>query len=70
MRWLIANGIKFVNIAGLDGYKINGNNYSYDENDVVIDFNTLKSHNETIEKLINDAKNHINIKFITPTMFN
>lgn len=70
LRWLIANGIKFVNIAGLDGYKINGNNYSYDENDVVIDFNTLKSHNETIEKLINDAKNHINIKFITPTMFN
>ena len=66
----MTNGIKFVNIAGLDGYKINGNNYAYDENDVVIDFNTLKSHNETIEKLINDAKNYINIKFITPTMFN
>lgn len=66
---LIEQKISNVKLAGLDGYKENKSNYSYDENDCAIDIATLEQYNETISKVIRFAKDKISIEFLTPSLF-
>ena len=58
-----------VEIAGLDGYKIGVNNYSYDENQIVIDTKSQQEENNIIKNSLSGLSNKIKIKLITPSIF-
>lgn len=66
---LINLGVKSVEIAGLDGYKINLDNYNYEETSYVSDTKTLIEQNQLLSDSLNFLKEKIEIIFITPSLF-
>lgn len=70
LKYLILNGIKCVEIAGLDGYKIDIDNYSYQETSVINDNKALIEQNNIIQNSLKQIKTEIDIQFLTPSIFN
>lgn len=70
LNYLINNGCKSVEIAGLDGYdNKNKENYSYDETTVILDETAIKEQNETLKSSLHTLSEKINIDLITPSLF-
>ncbi|ECP7610350.1 3-hydroxy-3-methylglutaryl-CoA lyase [Campylobacter jejuni] len=69
LNYLIKNNIKEVEIAGFDGYKAGSQNYSYEEYDIQINEEYFKKQNKEITDLLHHLKKHINIHFITPSIY-
>lgn len=69
INYLIAQNIKKVELMGLDGYKVDTNNYNYDEPTYITDSRALLKENETIQRAILYLQNYIKIDFLTPTLF-
>lgn len=69
INFLIQTGHKKVEIAGLDGYKLGKENYSYDENQIVIDVKSQLAENQIIENSLQQFSNKIDINIITPSIF-
>jgi len=69
INYLIFKGVTKVEIVGLDGYKIDNNNYNYDETNVIEDNGELINQNILISKAIDFQIKKIDISFITPSQF-
>jgi 4-hydroxy 2-oxovalerate aldolase len=69
LNHLISLGIKEVEIAGLDGYKITFDNYSYEETNAIYDIQELITQNNLLSFSLKTLSKKIDIKFITPTIF-
>jgi 4-hydroxy 2-oxovalerate aldolase len=69
INYLISANIKRVELAGLDGYKIGVNNYSYDEGAIITDNNSLLEENKIIQNALDILSKSIDIKFITASIF-
>jgi len=69
INYLISQNINSVELAGLDGYKINENNYNYPETSVINDNKALLEENKTLSKALTYLGKKITIDFITPSEF-
>ncbi len=69
LNYLILQGIKDVEIAGLDGYKINEDNYNYKETSIVVDKKALLEENKILSRSLKDLEIYIAIEFLTPSIF-
>jgi hypothetical protein len=69
LNHLIAQKIKDVEVAGLDGYKTNMDNYNYIETSVIIDNNELIEQNNILHEALEYLSKKIEIKFLTPSIF-
>lgn len=69
LNFLISQGFESVEFAGLDGYKLVEENYSYDEYDVQITLENIQEQNTLIENALCLLKSKINISFVTPSIF-
>lgn len=69
LNYCIKENIKEVEIAGLDGYKINMDNYNYNETSVITDYKELLAQNEMIQRSLDMIKKSIKINFLTPSIF-
>jgi len=69
INYLISKNIKNIEIAGLDGYKTNENNYNYDETSVINDNQELEEQNKLLSNALKCLSNKINIELITPSIF-
>jgi len=69
LNYLILQSIKEVEIAGLDGYKINEDNYNYKETSIINDDKELLEQNKIIKKSIDNLSAKIKLDFITPSIF-
>lgn len=68
INYLISTGFKNVEVAGLDGYQINTQNYNYDETSYVSDTKALVEQNQLLTESLSFLKNQIDIHFLTPTI--
>ena len=69
LNHLISQNIKDVEIAGLDGYKTNEDNYNYKETSVVLDNKALKESNELLREGLILLEKKISIELLTPSEF-
>ncbi len=69
LNYLVKQGVREVEIAGLDGYKSGVNNYSYDECDIQIREDSLVFQNEMVKKGLKKLSGVINVAFLTPSIF-
>jgi len=70
LQYLIREGIREVEIAGLDGYDLQSvQNYSYDELNIITDSKALKEQNEALSYALQSIKNDIHMMFLTPSIF-
>ncbi|HEG0589759.1 TPA: hypothetical protein SB588_001239 [Campylobacter coli] len=69
LNYLVSEQVKEVSVAGLDGYDINKNNYSYDEYDIEINNDVLMEQNRIIFSSLAFLNSKIKIKLITSTIF-
>ncbi|MED3793807.1 3-deoxy-manno-octulosonate cytidylyltransferase [Niallia alba] len=69
LQYLINIGVKDIKIAGLDGYNNSENQYSYEEFDRILDDEILKKQNELMFNFLNSVKDKINIRYITPSIY-
>jgi len=69
INYLISLEFKEVEIAGLDGYKINFDNYNYQETAFITDSKALLEENESLKNALDVLQEKINIKFLTPSIF-
>jgi len=69
INYLIMNQIKEVEIAGLDGYQKNRNNYVYDDTNVIANEDLFEEINKAISKSLQQLNKSINIHLITPSIF-
>jgi len=69
INYLISQNIKEVEIAGLDGYKIDIDNYNYKETNVIIDTKELINQNRILEYSLEKVSKSIDIFFLTPSIF-
>ncbi|MDX4060338.1 aldolase catalytic domain-containing protein [Aliarcobacter skirrowii] len=69
INYIVQSNFKNVEIAGLDGYKIGVENYSYDENQIVSDRKSQQKENDIIKNSLAELSNKIKINLITPSIF-
>ena len=69
VNYLITQGIAEVEIAGLDGYQVGMDNYSYKETSVISDDKELIEQNNIIKESIKSLAKDIDITFVTPSIF-
>lgn len=69
INYLICQSIPQVEIAGLDGYKKDINNYNYQETSTILDSKVLDCENKILSTSLNMLKDKILIEFITPSLF-
>lgn len=69
LNYLIGEGFNEVEIAGMDGYVVGNNNYSYEENDIQNDISTIIEQNNMIRQSLNELKKKIKISLVTPSVF-
>ncbi len=62
-------GLKNIYLAGIDGFKLDLENYSYSEEDKLVDENSINELNSSIAKSIEILSKDIKIEFITETIF-
>lgn len=70
INYVLSTGKDKIEIAGLDGYKIDTDNYNYKETSVIVDNKELLAQNEAIQKSLDILKQKIEINFLTPSIFN
>lgn len=66
---LINYDLHEVSIAGFDGYNLDSENYSYNENDRIFNKKLLESKNEEVLKVLKELKSKIEINFITDSVY-
>jgi hypothetical protein len=69
INYLVQSNFKSIEIAGLDGYEIGVDNYSYDENQIVPDVKAQQEENNIIRNSLLELSKKIKIKLITPSIF-
>jgi len=69
LNYLVLNNVNKVEIAGLDGYKVDVDNYSYIETSIINDNKELVEQNRIIQSSLDSLKESIDIDFLTPTIF-
>lgn len=69
INYLVSQNITKVGLAGLDGYKVNGNNYNYKETSVITDNNELIEQNTILRNALKKLSKKIDIMFLTPSIF-
>jgi 3-deoxy-manno-octulosonate cytidylyltransferase (CMP-KDO synthetase) len=69
INYILQKDFKDVEIAGVDGFIIDENNYNYNELDSVVDKEAIKSLNEYILSGLKLLSNKINISFLTDSLF-
>jgi len=69
INYLILQGVKKIEIAGLDGYRIGKNNYTYDETSVITNDDLFKELNSAVSDSLFKLKSLITIDFITSSIF-
>jgi 4-hydroxy 2-oxovalerate aldolase len=69
INYLISQNIKKVEIVGLDGYKTDVDNYNYREMNVINDNKALIEQNKIIGSSLEILDKYIDIKFLTPSLF-
>lgn len=62
-------GLKNIYLAGVDGFKLDLENYAYEEDDKLVDENSINELNSSISKSIEILSKDIKIEFITETIF-
>ncbi|WP_083568742.1 3-deoxy-manno-octulosonate cytidylyltransferase [Arcobacter sp. LA11] len=62
-------GISEIEIAGLDGYSINSENYNYNETTQILDKQALENENEILLDGLKSLNEKISIQLITPSIF-
>lgn len=62
-------GLKSIYLAGIDGFKLDLENYSYSEEDKLVDENSINELNSSISKAIEILSKDIKIEFITESIF-
>ncbi len=69
INYLISQNILKVEVVGLDGYKIDIDNYNYQETSVINDNKELLDQNNIIQESLNSLMKKIEIIFVTPSLF-
>jgi 4-hydroxy 2-oxovalerate aldolase len=69
INYLILQGVKKIEIAGLDGYHVGKNNYTYNETSIVTDDDVLKELNNVVSDSLLKLKSFVTIDFITSSIF-
>lgn len=69
INYLILQNIAKVEIAGLDGYKVNEDNYNYQETSIIIDSNELIEQNNILSDSLKSLTKKITITFLSPSIF-
>jgi len=69
LQYLISQNIQKVEIAGLDGYKLNEDNYNYEESSVIVDKKAMIEENKVLANVLAIVEQKILINFITPSIF-
>ena len=69
INYLISKNIKKVEIIGLDGYKVNMDNYNYKETSIITDSNELIEQNYILSSSLKYLIENIDITFLTPSIF-
>lgn len=62
-------GLQNIYLAGVDGFKLDLENYTYSEEDKLVDENSINELNSSIAKAIEILSKDIKIEFITETIF-
>ena len=62
-------GLQNIYLAGVDGFKLDLENYTYSEEDKLVDENSINELNSSISKAIEILSKDIKIEFITETIF-
>lgn len=69
INFLVQNGFTNVYLAGIDGFSKTNLNYSYDENNKVVDNSAIDELNLSIQKAFDILSKKIKIEFITSSIF-
>lgn len=69
INFLVQNGFTNVYLAGVDGFSKTNLNYSYDENNKVVDNNAIDELNISIQKAFDILSQKIKIEFITSSIY-
>ncbi len=69
INYLVSQNIKEVEIIGLDGYKVNTDNYNYQETSVILDDSALIEQNKYLRDALILLQNKITIELVTPSIF-
>jgi len=69
INYLAQIGRTSVELAGIDGFKLNEDNYSYNETNKVIDEDSIKELNISISNGIKELSQKIDINFLTSSLF-
>jgi len=69
LNYLVYKSIADVEVAGLDGYRVDIDNYNYQETTVITDTKELMEQNSIIGESLKSLSQKIDIKFLTPTIF-
>ncbi|MCK5676919.1 MAG: 3-deoxy-manno-octulosonate cytidylyltransferase [Flavobacteriaceae bacterium] len=69
INYLILKNISKVEVVGLDGYKVNVNNYNYKETSVVLDDIALLEQNKFLSNALVLLEKKIVIELLTPSVF-
>ena len=69
MNYFKNKSLKNIYLAGIDGFKIDAGNYSYEEDDKLVDETSINELNNSIKKAIEILSKDIKIEFITETIF-
>lgn len=69
LNHLVLLGFEYVEIAGLDGYKISSENYNYNETSTIQDKDELLAQNALLSEALQELSKKISIKLLTPSIF-
>lgn len=69
INYLLHCGIGACEIAGLDGYDLLGDNYAYEETNVILDKKAMQEENEILRFALEALSSKIAISFLTPSLF-
>ena len=69
INYLISQQITKVQIAGLDGYKTNVDNYNYKETSIITDNNELIEQNNILHNALKNLSKKIDLVFLTSSIF-
>jgi 3-deoxy-D-manno-octulosonate cytidylyltransferase len=69
INYLVSQNVERVEVAGLDGYQVGKNNYSYDETSVIINDDLFSDLNQAVAVSLKELEKSISIKLITPSVY-
>ena len=69
LNFLIGQKVQATYIAGLDGYRYESENYSYEEYDRIVDKKVLEQHNENVRISLSEIQKKLSLIFVTDSLF-